>query len=101
MRSPRFIVALMAFLLLLPPSPAQDAPGAADPGVQAPTQKKTQRAPIYDESADARRQIAEALARAKRENRRVLVQWGANWCGWCHLLHDAFEKSPEIKRKLQ
>lgn len=101
MRSPLFIVALTAFLLLSSPSPAQDAPGAADPGVQAPTRKKTQRAPLYDESADARRQIAEALARAKRENRRVLVQWGANWCGWCHLLHDAFEKNPEIKRKLQ
>jgi hypothetical protein len=39
----------------------------------------TARAPIFDEKADGRVQISEAVARAKRENRRVLVEWGANW----------------------
>ena len=55
---------------------------------------------IYDEQADAREQIAKALEHAKKENRRVLIQWGANWCGWCHLLHDTFKKDREIRRKL-
>ena len=31
-------------------------------------------APVYDESADAKADIAAAVARAKKENRRVLVQ---------------------------
>ena len=56
---------------------------------------------IYDEQADAREQIAEALERAKKENRRVLIQWGANWCGWCHLLHNTFKKDKAVRRKLQ
>ncbi len=56
---------------------------------------------IYDENADAHEQIAEALKRAKKENRRVLIQWGANWCGWCHLLHDTFKKDRDVRRKLQ
>jgi protein disulfide-isomerase len=35
---------------------------------------------VYDEKADAKADIAAALARAKRDNKRVLIQWGANWC---------------------
>ena len=56
---------------------------------------------IYDEKADAREQVAQALKRAKKENRRVLIQWGANWCRWCHLLHDTFKKDKDVRRKLQ
>jgi thiol:disulfide interchange protein len=51
---------------------------------------------IYDESADATKQIADALAKAKQENKRVLLQFGANWCGWCHKLHKLFEADAEI-----
>jgi thiol-disulfide isomerase/thioredoxin len=58
-------------------------------------------APIYDEQADARADVAAALVNAGKENRRVLIQWGANWCGWCHLLHDTFKANAEVRRKLQ
>jgi thioredoxin-related protein len=74
-------------------------PGVTSPEQEAPAQKQP-RKNIYDESADAKEQIAAALARAKKENRRVLIQWGANWCGWCHLLHDCFEKNGDVRRKL-
>ncbi|HOW19271.1 MAG TPA: DUF255 domain-containing protein, partial [Phycisphaerae bacterium] len=53
-----------------------------------PANKK--RDPIYNEKADAKAQIAEALARAKRDNKRVLIMWGGNWCKWCYRLHDVF-----------
>jgi len=55
---------------------------------------------IYDESADAQKQIDAALAKAKKENRRVLIQWGGNWCGWCKLLHAKFQSDPEIRKEL-
>lgn len=67
----------------------QDAPEAQQP-----------RPAVYDESANGAEQIESALATAKKENRRVLVQWGANWCGWCHLLHGVFESDAAVKRKL-
>lgn len=78
-------------------------PGAAIAQQDAPAKKQatTKKADIYDESADARQQIADALASAKKENRRVLIQWGANWCGWCHLLHDTMKNDPKLRRKLQ
>lgn len=59
------------------------------------------KAPVYDEAADGAAQIAAALEAAKGENRRVLVQWGANWCGWCNLLHDHMKADRALAQKLQ
>lgn len=55
---------------------------------------------IYDANADAKEQIAEAVAKAKKENRRVLIQWGGNWCGWCIQLHDHMRADKDLRRKL-
>ena len=55
---------------------------------------------VYDETADAKLEIATALAEAKKENKRVLIQWGANWCGWCVKLHGLFKEDKKIARKL-
>jgi len=46
---------------------------------------------IYDESADGSKQIAEALATATKEHKRVFLIFGANNCGWCHILHNFFQ----------
>jgi thioredoxin-related protein len=56
---------------------------------------------IYDESADGAEQIADALETAKAENKRVLLQFGANWCGWCHKLHHLFEGDEKIAARLK
>jgi len=57
-------------------------------------------APLYDESADGQVLIQRALERAARENKRVLIQWGANWCGWCRSLHELMSSDGEIARKI-
>jgi len=48
------------------------------------------RAKIYDESSDGSKQIADALAEARKERKHVLLQFGANWCSWCQKLHQLF-----------
>jgi thiol:disulfide interchange protein len=68
-------------------------------GADAPA--KTSRPAIYDETADGGKQIADALAVAKKENKRVLVQFGANWCGWCHKLHKLCESDADIAAKIK
>jgi thioredoxin-related protein len=55
---------------------------------------------IYDEQADAKADIAAALAKAGQENTRVLVMFGGNWCGWCHRLHDLFQSDRDIRKIL-
>lgn len=93
-------VAAGSFLFVSPASTAAQEEAAPAAGSTETAEKKPARPPIYDESAVAADQVAAALARAKKENRRVLIQWGANWCGWCHLLHDCFRTSPEVRQKL-
>lgn len=59
------------------------------------------KAKVYDEAADSREQITAALARAASQNRRVLVQWGGNWCPWCVRLHELFRSDRAIAKVLQ
>ena len=68
-------------------------------GADAPS--KTSRPVIYDEKADGGKQIAEALNVAKKEHKRVLLQFGANWCGWCHRLHKLFQSDEKIAAQLK
>jgi thioredoxin-related protein len=94
------LIAALA-LTLIPHGLAQDDPPAGGgTGSQTQPEKKPAPPPIYDETADAREQIDEALARAGKENRRVLIQWGANWCGWCRLLHNVYKQNGDVRRKL-
>ena len=70
-------------------------------GVQAGDPPPGAKAPIYDESADGSKQIAEALALAGKDGKRVLLQFGANWCGWCHKLHSLYQTDKDIAARLK
>jgi thiol:disulfide interchange protein len=75
-------------------------PAAAVSAAPFPQEQGAQEAPVYDESADAAADIAAALEVAAYEHKRVLIQWGANWCGWCILLHDLFREDRTVARKI-
>ncbi|CAG0993063.1 hypothetical protein PHYC_02405 [Phycisphaerales bacterium] len=55
---------------------------------------------VYDEKADVKADVSAALARAAKDNKRVLIQWGGNWCGWCIMLDKICTTDPEIKKTL-
>ncbi len=88
--------------LLAPAALAQQpTPQQATPTQPAVSQPVTPEEPaLYDENAVATEQIAAALAKAKKENRRVLIQWGGNWCGWCIKLDEHIRSDRELRRKL-
>ena len=48
------------------------------PGVNAQESKK-----LYDPSLDGMKQIKEAVGKAAKEGKHVLIQYGGNWCSWC------------------
>lgn len=50
----------------------------------------------YDPARDADKDIQDALAEAKRSNRRVLVEVGGLWCIWCSHMDDFFEKQRDV-----
>ncbi len=92
MNAMRFRVVLPLFAVtligLLGGAYAGDSPARSNP-------------PIYDTAADGTKQITDALALAAKDNKRVLVQFGANWCGGCRSLHSLFESDKEISAFLQ
>jgi thiol:disulfide interchange protein len=47
------------------------------------------------ESADA--DVAAAIAKAKREHKRVIMDFGADWCGDCQVLDLYFHQSPNVE----
>jgi protein disulfide-isomerase len=51
--------------------------------------------PIYDEKADARRDISAAIADARTAKKNIVLVFGANWCPDCHAL-DAQMHNPEL-----
>mgnify|MGYP000028712196 CR=1 FL=1 len=55
--------------------------------------------PVYDESADAAVLVAQALGKAKTDNKQLLIVFGANWCSDCKMLDGEFKK-PALKALL-
>ncbi len=49
---------------------------------------------IYSETANPAAEIAAGLAQAKREHKRVILDFGGDWCGDCQVLDLYFHQPP-------
>lgn len=54
---------------------------------------------LYPDAAEARTDLGVALSVAAREHRRVLLDFGGNWCYDCHVLDETFHY-PDVARIL-
>jgi len=72
---------------LVEPVAAQSAPAAA-----TYTPKH-----IYSETAKPAADIAAALGHAKREHKRVILDFGGDWCGDCQVLDIYFHQAPNAE----
>ena len=87
----RVAVSLAVTVVVLTPIPLPGADAASRP----------KRPAIYDTKADGEKQVADALAAAKRESKNVLLQFGANWCPDCHAMHGLFQTNAQIAATLK
>lgn len=55
--------------------------------LQAPAQPNPQ---LYPTNANAVEEIRKGTASARKQNKRVLLVFGGNWCSDCHVLDRAF-----------
>lgn len=55
---------------------------------------------IYNPQADAAKDIAVAVAKAKKGGKHVFIQVGGNWCVWCIAFHKLVDSTPELKSLL-
>jgi len=65
--------------------------GAATAHAQGPTRKQ-----IYSETADPKAAIAAGIQQAKREHKRVIIDFGGDWCGDCQVLDIYFHQGPNL-----
>jgi len=66
-------------------------PVAVQPAPNAPALMAKK---IYSETAHPTAEIAAALVEAKRDHKRVLLDFGGDWCGDCQALDIYFHQSP-------
>src|ERR1700729_818892 len=52
---------------------------------------------LYSETSDATADIAAAMVRARREHKRILLDFGGNWCGDCQVLDIYYHQSPNAE----
>jgi len=52
---------------------------------------------IYSETADPKAEIAAGLAKAKKEHKRVILDFGGDWCGDCQVLDIYFHQQPNAQ----
>jgi len=68
------LLAPLALFLLIPVSYGQD---------------------LFDPKRDAAKDIAAAVKLAGKQNKRILLDVGGNWCGWCKKLDKFFKTDAE------
>jgi thiol:disulfide interchange protein len=52
---------------------------------------------LYSETANPTADINAALAQARREHKRVILDFGGNWCGDCQVLDIYYHQSPNAE----
>jgi thiol:disulfide interchange protein len=55
----------------------------------------------YGVDRDPAADLEVAVERALRESKRILIQVGGHWCGWCKLLDGFIHDHPSISEKLE
>lgn len=51
---------------------------------------------VYDPARNAEQDINAAVREAGRTGKRIMLEVGGEWCIWCHIMDDFFEKNPEL-----
>ncbi len=67
-------------------------PEVADPGVDIEAARALKREQGFTWSSWG----DEAFARARRENKLILIHGAATWCHWCHVMEETTYRDPEV-----
>jgi thioredoxin-related protein len=49
-----------------------------------------------DPGRNADQDIKDAVVEAQKTGKRILLEVGGDWCHWCHIMDDYFDKNPKL-----
>jgi thiol-disulfide isomerase/thioredoxin len=76
------------------PPPEAPAPGPTTTQAPAPAAVPFIKRHIYEEGSDPAQNVAVALKQAKSEHKRVIIDFGGDWCGDCQVLDIYLRQAP-------
>lgn len=65
---------------------------------KAAAEEKAKLPKPYDAKANAEKDIQALIAKAKKENKNIMIQAGGNWCIWCLRFNQYVQTTPELKK---
>ena len=74
------------------PQPEAAAPAPA-PGLNVPFVKRQ----IYSPTANPKADIAAAITQARQQHKRIILDFGGDWCGDCQVLDIYFQQNPNAQ----
>ncbi|HTC74087.1 MAG TPA: thioredoxin family protein [Edaphobacter sp.] len=80
-----------------PASPAAATPSSTPVARQPVTPVPAVKKHLYSAEADPKAEIASALKQATLEHKRVILDFGGDWCGDCQVLDIYFRQSPNLE----
>lgn len=102
------VLTLACSTLSAPAVPAQvaatEAPTPLPQNTELPTQEVAQPSELptsalvdfYDPARNPADDLAQAIVVAQKENKRILLELGGDWCIWCKYMDDFYESHPDI-----
>ena len=75
------------------PAPVAATPAARQPVTPPPAVKKH----LYSDDADPKADIAAALKQARLKHKRVILDFGGDWCGDCQVLDIYLHQTPNAE----
>ena len=55
---------------------------------------------VYDPERDAAKDLEATVQLAEKEKKRILIQLGGNWCGWCRAMSKFFHENEKVAANL-
>ncbi len=52
----------------------------------------------FDPTKDAARDLQAVIVKAQTEGKRIILDVGGEWCGWCRLMDNYFIKNPALAK---
>jgi thioredoxin-related protein len=91
------LIPILALATLMVAVPASTALAQGAPAVSSGTQEKAG----FDPKRDAAKDIADAIKLAKKQNKRILLDVGGEWWGWCKKLASFFRTDKDAAKVLK